>query len=397
MSDASASVGRGPLAGIRVLDITSVVMGPLATQILGDLGADVICVESARGDTNRRMSSGVVRGLSDVSLNLLRNKRNLAIDLKDPAGRDAVLALAATCDVVVTNLRPGPLRRLRLDYEAVREVNAEVVYVRASGFASDDPRAEEPAYDDIIQGATGVPDLMLRARGEAAFVPTLIADKVSGLTLAYGILAALVHKARTGEGQFVEVPMFDAVSAFLMVEHSAGVVSDPAGPAGYQAILTRERRPQRSRDGMVVIFPYLPEHWAALLEASGHAELVGDPRLTPRTIEDRTFIYETLERVVATKTTDEWMAFCRERSIPATAVPRIEEIVAAWPEVVHPLAGAYRSSPAPVRLSRSPSSIRRGAPLVGEHNREVLGEAGLDDASIDDLEQRGVLRRQEPS
>ena len=396
MSSADGGVARGALTGIRVLDLTSVVMGPLATQILGDHGADVITIESARGDTNRRMSKGPVRGLSDVSLNLLRNKRNLAIDLKDPAAKDAVLALAATCEVFVTNLRPGPISRLGLDYAAVSAVRPDVVYVQATGFASDDPRSGEPAYDDIIQGATGVPDVVRRASGEMAFVPTLIADKVSGLTLAYGILAALVHRERTGEGQFVEVPMFDAVSAFLMVEHSAGAVSEPVDSAGYRAILTSERRPQRSRDGYVVVFPYLPAHWSALLTASGLDELIGDARFAPKTIEDRTFIYETLERIVVTKTTAQWLEFCRERSIPATAVASIDDVVASWPELVHPLAGRYHSAPAPVRLSRSPSSVRTSAALIGQHNREVLEEAGLSAAAIDDLEARGVLRSQEP-
>jgi crotonobetainyl-CoA:carnitine CoA-transferase CaiB-like acyl-CoA transferase len=382
----------GALEGVRVLDVTSVVMGPLATQVLGDLGADVISIESARDDTNRRMGTGPMPGLSDVSLNLLRNKRNVALDLKDELGRAAALRLAATCDVVVTNLRPGPLGRLGLDYDHVRAVREDVVYARATGFSREDPRRDEAAYDDIIQGATGVPDVFVKASGEAWLAPTLIADKVSGLTLLAGVLAALVHRGRTGEGQLVEVSMFDALSAFLMVEHSSGVASGTEGPAGYRRILSADRRPQASADGYVVIFPYLPGHWEALLRAAGLDELVGDSRLVPSRTPDPAFVYRTLAQVARTRTSAEWVEFCREHQIPATAVPTIEEVAGAWPTATHPRAGEYRVAPMAIGLSKSPASLRRHAPLVGEHNREVLLEAGLSDAEVDELVARGALR-----
>ncbi len=176
------ATNAGPLSGIRILDLTSVVMGPLATQVLGDLGADIIGIESGRGDTNRGMGPGPHRQLSDVSLNLLRNKRNVALDLKDPAGIDALLKIAATCDVFVTNLRPGPLARLGLDYERIAAVRPDVVFCRAQGFPTDSPDADEPAYDDIVQAASGIPDVVRRATGLAAMMPILLADKVSGLS-----------------------------------------------------------------------------------------------------------------------------------------------------------------------------------------------------------------------
>jgi crotonobetainyl-CoA:carnitine CoA-transferase CaiB-like acyl-CoA transferase len=222
----------GPLDGIRVLDLTSVVMGPLATQVLGDLGADVITIESGRGDTNRGMGPGPMRQLSDVSLNLLRNKRNVALDLKAPAGLAALLRIAATCDVFVTNLRPGPLNRLGLGYDQIAAVRPDVVFCRAQGFRSDSPEADEPAYDDIIQAATGVTDVMRHVVGEPAMAPTLIADKVAGLVLTYAILAALFHRERTGEGQRVEVPMVDAVGSFMLVEHGAAAVPQPPPGSG---------------------------------------------------------------------------------------------------------------------------------------------------------------------
>src|SRR6266568_2712528 len=207
----------GPLDGIRVLDLTSVVMGPLATQIFGDLGADVITVETRDGDINRVMGPGPHPGLSGVSLNLLRNKRNISLDIAHPDGRAALLRVAAGGDVFVTNLRPGSVGRLRLRYPDIAAIRPDVIYCQAHGFPSDSPQADAPAFDDIIQAACGVPDLLRRASGRPGLMPTLLADKVSGLVLAYSIIAALFHRARTGEGQKVEVPMADAMLAFLLV------------------------------------------------------------------------------------------------------------------------------------------------------------------------------------
>ncbi len=386
----------GPLSGIRVLDLTSVVMGPLATQILGDLGADVIAIESARGDTNRGMGPGPARQLSDVSLNLLRNKRNVALDVKDPAGRAALFKIAATCDVFVTNLRPGPLARLGLDYDALVAVRPDIVFCRAQGFPTDSPEADEPAYDDIIQAASGIPDVVRRAHGTPAMAPILLADKVSGLVLAYAILAALVHRERTGEGQQVEVPMLDAVRSFVLVEHSAGAMSgEPRAErtTGYQRILTPFRRPQRTRDSWIAIFPYLDEHFTTLLVAGGRDDLVGDPRLTREGRQAHSaFAYETLESIVAMRSTAEWLEFCRAEGIPAAEAVDIDDVIDALPEREHPAAGPYKVIPPPVRFGRSPATVRSDAPLIGQHNREVLAEVGLDEEEIDALESRGVLR-----
>ena len=234
---AHAHRNHGPLHGVRVLDLTSVVMGPLATQILGDLGADVITIEAAKGETNRVMGTGPHPQLSGIALNLLRNKRNVALDLKSDDGRDAVLRIAATCDVFVTNLRPAPLGRLRLTYDDVRGGTARRRLLpggRASRRTR--PMADEPAYDDIVQAASGVADVVRRASGpdgEPALLPMILADKVSGLTLDYALLAALFERERSGLGQRIEVPMVDAVAAFVLVEHGAGrdrrAAAPPAG------------------------------------------------------------------------------------------------------------------------------------------------------------------------
>jgi crotonobetainyl-CoA:carnitine CoA-transferase CaiB-like acyl-CoA transferase len=384
----------GPLAGVRVLDVTAVVMGPMATQILGDLGADVITVENRRGDINRTMSSGPWPGLSGVALNLLRNKRNISIDIARPEGRAALLRIAAGCDVFITNLLPGSLRRLRLDYADVAAARSDVIYCQANGFPSDDPAAGEPAFDDVIQAASGVPDMLRRAGLAPGLVPTLLADKVSGLVLAYSVIAALFHRERTGQGQRVEVPMTAATAAFVLVEHGAAAICQPPrGPAGYPRILTPLRGPLRTADGWIAVQPYRDEHWQALLTEAGLDDLVGDQRLSSREIwRNPGFGYATLGRALARHTSARWLAFCSHNEIPAAAVSTLDDLIAALPVAEHPLAGQYRQIPPPARFSATPASVRRPAPLPGEHTREVLAEAGLTDAEIDKLEQTGVLR-----
>lgn len=386
----------GPLHGVRVLDLTSVVMGPFATQMLGDLGADVITIESGRGDTNRAMGPGPARQLSDVSLNLLRNKRNVALDLKAPEGLAALLRIAATCDVFVTNLRPAPLARLGLGYRNLAEVRPDIIFCRAQGFPTDSSEADEPAYDDIIQAAGGVPDVMRRAGAEPSMLPTLLADKVSGLVLAYAILAALFHRERSGEGQEVEVPMVDALRAFLLVEHGAGAMSGEdraTRSTGYQRILTQDRRPQATSDGWIATFPYLEGHWEILLREGGRDDMVGDPRLTREgRYRNTSFAYSMLDEVMAKRTTEEWLAVCRRAGIPATPVADLDDVIDGLPDGVHPEAGAYKVIPPPARFGSTPASVHRHAPLIGEHNREVLAEVGYSDDEIDALEQAQVLR-----
>ena len=381
----------GPLAGIRVLDVTAVVMGPLATQILGDLGADVITIENRAGDLNRTMSRGPVRGLSGVSLNLLRNKRNLTLDIGHPQGRQALLRIAATSDVFVTNLRPASLERLRLDYPNVATVRPDIIYCQANGFPPGE-RANDPAFDDIIQAASGVPDLFSRAGLEPTLMPTLLADKVSGLVIVYAIIAALFHRERTGEGQRVEIPMTDALQAFLLAEHGGSAIAG-RGPAGYPRILTPNRAPARTLDGWIAIQPHRDDQWKALARAAGLDDLIEDPRLTNRGLwHEPRFGYETLARVLATKTTAQWLAFCSEHGIPAAEVAGLDELIEALPEAEHAATGTtYKVIPPPVRFSASPASIRRSAPLAGQHNHEVLAEVGLTDAEIQALEAAGVL------
>ncbi|MGH9300453.1 MAG: CaiB/BaiF CoA transferase family protein [Acidimicrobiales bacterium] len=387
--------GPGPLTGFRVLDLSSVVMGPMATSILGDLGAEIITVESEQGDTNRAMGPGPHPQLSGVSLNLLRNKRNVDLDLKSHAGKDLLLRLAATCDVFVTNLRPGPLARLGASYPDLVGVRGDIVYCQAQGWPSDTARADDPAYDDIIQAASGVADLTQRIGGPPSLMPTIFADKVAGLTIAYAILAALVHRERTGQGQHIEVPMVDAVTAFLLVEHGAAAIPrPPLGPGGYQRILTPQRRPHRSSDGWIAILPYSKDNYDTLFKLGSRHDLIGDRRYSTgrARIANSDFLYSQVREIVLERTTAEWLEICTRHSIPATEVARIDDIIEALPDAEHPVVGAYKLIPPPVRFARTPASVRRPAPLIGQHNHEVLSELGLTDSEITHLEATGVVR-----
>jgi crotonobetainyl-CoA:carnitine CoA-transferase CaiB-like acyl-CoA transferase len=372
------TTSTGPLEGIRVVDLTSIVMGPLATQIFGDLGADVITVEDPRGTLSRVMTAGPHPQLSGVALNLLRNKRSVVLDLKTDEGRDALLALAGTADVLVTNLRPATLGRLRLTYADVSAVRPDIVYCQTQGYPTDSDRADAPAYDDVIQAATGLPDTFRRSGGEPQFVPTLIADKVSGLTIAYAVMAALLHRERTGEGQRVEVPMVDVMTAFTLVEHAgAATARPPQGEPGYQRILSPERRPQRTEDGWISVLPYTRENFEDLFRAGGRHDLAEDERIhsARSRIDHADDLYHEVSLIVTQRTTAAWLAFCEASDVPASAVPTLDELVEGLAEDEHPIAGRYKVIPQPVRFSRANGpTVRRPAALSGEHTDEVMAE-----------------------
>jgi crotonobetainyl-CoA:carnitine CoA-transferase CaiB-like acyl-CoA transferase len=384
----------GPLSGVRVLDVTSVIMGPYATQLLGDLGADVIAVETAGGDTNRFMGPGPHQQLSGVSLNLLRNKRNVALDFKHPEGRRALLDIAATCDVFVTNLRPGTLRRARLTYEDVVAVRSDVVYCQAQGYPLGGVHEDDPAYDDVIQAETGIADAAARVNGRPRLAPTLLADKVCGLTIACSVAAALFRRACTGEGEHIEVPMRETVEAFILVEHGASAVPrPPLGPAGYPRILNPERRPWPTQDGWMVVLPYTKEHYDNIFAASGRDDLLGDERYATghQRIANARFLYEQIGRMLVERSTAEWLEFFRSLDVPAGEVATLDELVDRLPGAVHPHAGPYQLIPPSVRFARAPQGVRRPAPLIGEHTDEVLSEVGYAEGRLAALRASGAL------
>lgn len=369
----------GPLAGIRVLDLTKVVMGPYATQTLGDMGADVIVIEDKAGDTNRAMGPGPVRGQSGVSLNLMRNKRSIALDLKHPECRSVALDLAAQSDIVITNLRPGPLARLGLDYDDIRAVRNDVIFCQAIGHPTDSPNADAPAYDDVIQTGSGIGDLFLQQGHEPSLAPTLIADKVAGLMIVNAVLAALHHRTVTGRGQRIEIPMIDVIRSFVLVEHGSGAIPEPpVGSAGYPRILTPNRRPQQTADGWVHVFPYTRANYERLFEENGSGDLFDEELMGTRRarMQNADAIYVEVSKVIRTNTTEHWLEFCAANDIPVSPMTTMQEIVDELPLDDHPHVGRYRQVPIGTRFADSPGSIRRHAPMLGEHGEEILTELG---------------------
>lgn len=393
-TEVQGSAQSGPLSGVKVLDLSSVLMGPIGTRMLGDLGADVIVVEPSTGDRNRAMGPGPHDEFSGISLNLMRNKRSIMLDLKAAAGRQTFLDIAASCDVVVTNLRPRPLATLGLQYEVVREVREDIIFCRAHGYPSGSDLENAPAYDDIIQSATGLADLFQLAGHEPILMPTLIADKVCGMAIANAVLAALFHRVNSGEGQCIELAMIDVMRAFVLTEHGSGAISEPPqAEAGYPRILTPERKPQATVDGWINILPYDAEHYVSLFKAGGRDDLLDDERFQTRvgrTVNSDS-LYRDIATVLVTRTTAEWLDFCTANHIPATEAVSLQQMVDNLPLAEHPVVGSYRVIPPPEQFSVTPASVRLPAPLIGEQGREILSEIGYNEETIADLVTNEVL------
>jgi crotonobetainyl-CoA:carnitine CoA-transferase CaiB-like acyl-CoA transferase len=391
----------GPLEGIRVLDLTAYVLGPFGTQILGDLGAEVIKVEPPEGDRMRSVGPSRHDGMAAVFLNLNRNKRSIVLDLKRAAGREALLRLAAGADVFVHNMRPKAIAALDLGYAPISAVNPRIVYCGTYGYRHDGPYGDKPAFDDMIQGASGMAALVGRQSGEPGYVPTAFIDKTVGMAAAYAILAALFHRERSGEGQELEVPMLETMVQFIMVEHLYGLTFEPAlGGAGYPRMLAPQRRPYRTRDGHICILPYTDRQWRRFAELAGRPELLEDPRFASfgARAENIGELCKVLGEVTPERTTADWLERLDEAEIPAMAVTDPDDLpddphlkATGFFEIVeHPSEGALRNMAFPIRLSRSPGELRRLAPRLGEHGREVLSEAGFGEAEIAALIAAGV-------
>jgi len=393
----------GPLSGVRIVDCTTVVLGPWAAQQLGDMGAEVIKVEPPEGDTTRQLGPMKNPNMGAFYLACNRNKRSIVLDLKQPAARDALLRLARDANVLLHNYRPQAARRLGMPYEGFRAVNPGIVYVGTYGFRATGPYGDKPAYDDIIQAASGIASLQASIMGEPRYVPTIVADKTSSMTVLAAVLAALYHQARTGEGQEVEVPMFESLAAWVMVEHLYGeTFTPPADTIGYKRILNPNRRPFKTRDGYLAILPYTDQNWRDFFQLTERRDLADDPRYKTlgtrlRHIEG---LYAEVARVAVTRTNAEWLTALDALNIPAMSVNTLEsllhdphlEAVGFWQMVDHPTEGPMRLPGPPATYGKTPGGIRRLPPRLGEHSEEILREAGFSPDEVAALLSSGATR-----
>jgi crotonobetainyl-CoA:carnitine CoA-transferase CaiB-like acyl-CoA transferase len=393
-----AKEATGPLSGVRIVDLTSVVFGAYATQMLGDLGADVIKVEfpaGRRGDGGDIMRwAGVPagdearRGLGPIFMTINRNKRSILLDLREEKAKRALARLVKTADAFTTSVRYEGMKRLGLDYEAVKAIKPDIVYVHGAGYGSGGPYAGEPAYDDLVQSASGLADLLNRTdgRSEHRLIPSLIADKVSGLFMTQAVLAALFHRQRTGEGQFVEVPMLECVASFNLAEHFFGHVYDPpTGQWGYPRVVNPTRKPFPTKDGYIGLLPYTDEQWVQFFEIAGWGETLGkDPRFADYAtrLQHVRELYGKVDEVTVTKTTDEWLALLKPLQIPVVKMNTLDDLltdphldaVGFFQRYEHPEAGAYLGIKPPIKYSATPANVRRHPPRMGEHTAEILDE-----------------------
>jgi formyl-CoA transferase len=397
----------GPLAGYRVLDLTAVVLGPLATQILGDYGADVIKIEPLTGDQMRANGVSKHRGMSSIFLAINRNKRSLAIDLKSKEGIDIIHRLLPSIDVLVHNMRVPAMERLGLGYAALAAIKPDLVYCVATGFGESGPDAGKPAFDDVIQAASGLAALIGQEDGKPDYAPTLLADKTCGMALCNAVLAGLLHRARTGAGQQIEVPMLETMVAFNMAEHLGGLTFEgpdaPNAPAGYARLLAGGRKPAPTRDGYVALLPYSGDDWVNFFKEAGREDLALEFDLKDKHERNAKVkeLYAAMHDVTRQMTTDACMALCDRLDIPATRLWSIQDLpnhphlkaVDFFEHVEHPTEGPIRSVRTPTLFGATPAQTPRPAPHIGQHTEELLREAGYDDKAIADMTSRGIVAR----
>ena len=393
---------QGPLAGVTILDLTSVLMGPYTTQIFADLGADVIKIESPDGDTTRGLPPVIDKGRGGMFLNINRGKRSLALDLKLPSARDVVIRLARNSDVFIHSMRAAAIGRLGLGYPALKSANDKIIYANMYGFGRGGPYSDYPAYDDIVQAASGLASLQGRLTGgDPGYVASAVADKVAGLTGAYAVMAALFARERTGLGQEIEIPMFETMAAFVMAEHLCGSITEPAvGPPEYPRVTAPDRKPYRTSDGHIGLMIYNDKQWRSFFALIGDPDWSRDPvfvSMTSRT-QNIQAVLSRLGTVIATRTTAEWMEVFREAQIPAMPIlstgdllvdPHLAE-TGFWHRAESDV-GPVRMPGIPTRFSETPGAIGSVGPRLGADNDAILHGAGFSIEEIAELKATGAL------
>lgn len=377
---------RGPLRGVRVIDVTSVVMGPYCTQIMADMGADVIKIEPPEGDITRNVAVGPSPGMNGVFVNVNRGKRSVVLDLRSERGAAALRALVATADVFIHSMRAKAIAKLGFDYESVAAINPKIVYTNCYGYSRRGPDADRPAYDDTIQAECGLPAVQKQLTGDATYVATIMADKVTGLTALYATMMALFHRERTGEGQEVEVSMFETMASFMLVEHANGAIFDPPiGPAIYPRTVAPNRRPYETKDGFVAALIYNDKHWRAFIDAvrpAWDSDAYATLELRAKQIDT---VYGLVAQTMRERTTAQWLELFAELEIPATPINTLDALfdspqlnAAGLFETVQTPDGPVRFPGVPTWFSRTPGHVRGPAPALGADTEAVLAELEAD-------------------
>ena len=383
----------GPLKGLKIIELTSVVLGPWAAQILADMGAEVIKVEAPFGDSNRQLGASRNPNMAALYLSNNRNKRSLVLDLKQASARDALLTIIKDCDVFLHNNRPQVMTKLKLEYNDIKSVNENIIYCGTYGYSKDGPYGEKGALDDSIQAASGIAALNELVLGEPRYLPTVVADKTTAITVVYSILAALFHRERTGSGQEVEVPMFETMVSFVMAEHIWGEVFEPPlDKAGYTRLMSHHRKPYKTKDSYIAVLPYMNNHWKTFCEKAERQDLIEDDRfknLSSR-VENIDDTYSETGKILSTKTTQEWLDIFADTKVPVIVVNSLDDLftdphleaVGFWQDFDHPTEGKLKMPGFPAKFSKTPATIRKHAPNFGEHSLEILAEAGIDEETI---------------
>jgi crotonobetainyl-CoA:carnitine CoA-transferase CaiB-like acyl-CoA transferase len=391
----------GPLAGVRILDLTSVVAGPLATQTLGDMGADVIKIEAPEGDAPRHTGPSRSPNMAALFMGLNRGKRSLVLDLKIDAAKAALWRLIESADVLVHSMRPQAIKKLGFDHKTVCAKNPRLVYAALHGYRDGGPYSGQPAYDDVIQGQSGIAALMSEVAGEPRYAPMIIADKTCALAIAGAVSAALFARERNGRGQFVEIPMFEQMVSFVLGEHLFGHnFVPPIGSLGYTRVLAKWRRPYKTKDGYLCMMAYTQEHWRKFWTMVGMPELHSDPRFDSIASRARNVvaIYELAGKCLTDKTTDEWLKLLRALEIPSARMSSLDDVMndpqlkasGFFRRATHPTEGEILYTDLPVRFGDETTGSGRLQPRLGEHSFEILREAGFSENELKALAASGA-------
>ena len=381
------------LEGVRILDLTAVILGPYATQILGDLGAEVIKIEPPEGDSMRTIAPVAARGMSAIYANVNRNKRSVCLDLKSEGGKAALRKLIPTADALVHNMRQDALDRLGFTFDVVRSLNPRIIYAAAVGYGRHGRYAGKPAYDDVIQAASGFAGLFQMRDGEPVYAPSIAADKVSGLHLAYAVIGALFYRERQGKVPgYIEVPMYELMAAFSLSEHLAEATFEADGKVGYTRVLSPSRKPYRTRDGWVALLPYSADNWRKVLSEIGRLDVADEPWFNDPTARSARVddLYRLLEEALPARTNAEWLAIFERLDIPSQPVrspadllrdPHLQDV--GMFETNFQQASLVKRS---LRLAMNAEDLDRAPdiapPMLGADTEVILREAGCTDAEI---------------